>query len=242
MKYKLLLIALLIIILPGVNGCMRNDIALEEKNKETQARMLSYAEKKFGGGFEVVEFVPAKSGFNDSLNENVLVLNRAGTDMVVNIREKLAEPYEYYDDYISALASYMGRDFIAFGAVPDLRHAKIYIAVKQDRVSCQDDLGEELLNPENVIDITAVINISARPNEEIVKGLYDIYQQLQKQKYKDFFMTVGFTDVNSDYGKYVNNYLLNGYKKWTDVGKNVYASLSVYDRNLTLEEFRDKIK
>ena len=229
MKIMILLASLFYIFLCGGCGVTTKQENIEKKEQE----MLAYIQAKFNEEFEIVEFIPAVRGFNDGMNETVLVVRKSNTNMMINVREQVSKPNQYYDDYIHALASFEGSNLIDYSNINNVKYAKTYVTVLSK--------SEPLLSNENVIQIRTIICIASELNDEILEQLYEIYLKLQSFEYGSIFLSIGFTDGNSEFEKYVSNFMFYGNKQWNDFG-NVYKTLQVNEKNLSKIDFFEKVK
>ncbi|WBL14613.1 hypothetical protein [Sutcliffiella sp. NC1] len=65
------IIVLLLFVFIGISGCAKQ--TTEQDGKENEQPMLTYLNEKYNTEFTTVEYIPAKRGFNDSMNQNILV-------------------------------------------------------------------------------------------------------------------------------------------------------------------------
>ena len=125
---------LLIIILIGVSGCMKDELPQQptkEENKAKEAEMLAYLKDKYKQEFTSIEYIPAKRGFNDGYNENVLIAE-SNDGIKVNAYEKLVYEGRYSDDYLDSYASKLYEDKIDYRGIKNLYRAKAYVTLKRD--------------------------------------------------------------------------------------------------------------
>jgi hypothetical protein len=204
---------LLIIILIGLSGCMKDELpqqSTKEENKAKEAEMLAYLKDKYKREFTSIEYIPAKRGFNDGYNENVLI-TESNDGILVNTKEKLVHEGEYYDDYLNSYASKLAEGTINYSGIKNLRGAKTYITLKPDDNDLPNFLnGEFKLTNEKISIKFSIISISSQADEVILKDLYEVYQRMYSISDENNVFIVCFEGDKNKAEKYVNNFLLYG--------------------------------
>ena len=144
---------LLIIILMGVSGCMKDELPQQptkKENKAKEAEMLTYLKDKYKQEFTSVEYIPAKRGFNDGYNKNILIA-KSEDRILVNVREKLVTPGKFYDDFLNSYASKLVEGAIDYGEIEKLQTAKTFITLKADNNNVNEfNNGEFALTNEKI--------------------------------------------------------------------------------------------
>jgi uncharacterized protein (UPF0297 family) len=239
---RLALLILAVIPLLGVSGCMKQPT--ENENKANEKAMLAYLNKKYGVEFTNVEYIPAKRGFNDSLNENILVTKSdSNGGIIVNVREEVARKGECYDDYINSLASKYFGEKIDYSKIEKRQFAKTYISLRPDKVNIEDlQSGNIQYTKEQVIDLSAIISVPEKSNEKTLKELYDVYNQIQSFGYENNFFIVGFSGDPKKAENYVNNNNLYGTKDWEEFDKSIKEVLYIKQNGLSFEQFKEQLK
>jgi hypothetical protein len=239
-RSALLLVAMITLL--GVSGCMTQPTAKE--NKANEKAMLSYLNKKYGIEFTSVEYIPAKRGFNDGLNENALV-TRSDSDggILVNAKEEVDYKGDYYDDYLNSFASKMINQKIDYSKIENKQFAKTYVTLLPDKVNIGDlKSGNTPITNDKVINLFCLISVSSKANDQELKELYEVYRQVQSIGFKSNNFIVAFSGDPKKDEKYVNNYFLYGSKAWENYDKSVKEILRVSKNGLSFEQFKDQLK
>ncbi|MDV2887507.1 hypothetical protein RYX45_20210, partial [Alkalihalophilus pseudofirmus] len=107
---KILVSICSLLLLAGMSGCVekpnkqpsqeqqQKQQQREKENKANEKAMLSYLRDKYKREFTSIEYTPAKRGFNDGFNENILTAE-SEDGIRVNVKEKLVHKGRYYDNY-----------------------------------------------------------------------------------------------------------------------------------------------
>jgi hypothetical protein len=227
-----------VLLLAGVSGCMSQPTAKDKKSSESA--MLSYLSDKYDQDFSKVKYMAAKREFNDSMKENILIA-KSDDGVQVNVRERLGEKGEFYDDYLNSFASKLYEDKINYGAISQLDQAKTYIAVKSDVGLDEVQSKQSNLSKEDVFMVYSIISVKGKADEQALKGLYDVYQQIQALGYQDSALIAAFSADQEKAKPYVNNYFLYGHQDWEQYDKDVKQVLRVNENGLSFEEFKNKL-
>lgn len=237
---KLLVSIFLVLLVAGVSGCMSQQPTKEEK-KTSESAMLSYLDKKYDQNFSAINYIPAKRGFNDSMNVNILVA-KSEDGLLVNVRERLSKPGKFFDDYRNAVASKSLKDKINYGSIENLHLAKTYITLTPEVEPEAVKNGVSSLAKDDVIMVFSIVSVSSDADENTLKALYDVYQQLQSLGYPDTALIVAFSPDKDKAESYVNNFFLYGNQKWEEYDKSVKHVLKVNENGLSFEEFKNQLK
>ncbi|CEG28527.1 hypothetical protein [Bacillus sp. B-jedd] len=243
---SLSLLFLLLALLTGLSGCFyetkQEKQARAEENKETEAAMLTYLKDKYNQDFTSVEYIPAKRGFNDFYNKNVLVA-KSTDELIFNVWETLADKGKFYDNYLDSIASKSIENKVDFSEVKNLLKARTFMMIKEYKVNKEEFLKGDVIVPEDsVIDRYFVVAVSEDANEEILKSLYDVYQQMASVgESKKNTLKVGFSPDEKKAEKYINNFLLYGTKGWDEFDDSVKEVLTVSGSGLSYEEFKGQV-
>lgn len=230
-----ILVALLMI---GVCGCMNNNQLYgtktrKESNEEYAQMMLGYIEKKYATDFEIINYIFPEEGFNTNSLQSILLVKETQRGIITHVYATLGSPYIYYDAYVSDLASWENRQLVDCSALDGLGSAKLYFYLRDEDVNALD------ISKENVSRVVLLVNITQKPDTEILKKLYAVYQELFTLDYEYVFLVAGFTEQSADFDNFVQSYRVFGKKKWVDYGGNVYATLTAQDAGLTFEAFQN---
>ena len=237
---KFIVSIFLVLLVAGVSGCMSQQPTKEEK-KTSESAMLSYLDKKYDQNFSAINYIPAKRGFNDSMNLNILVA-KSEDGILVNVRERLSKPGQFFDDYRNALASKSIKDKINYGSIENLHLAKTYITLTPEVEPEDVKNGVSSLAKDDVIMVFSIVSVSSDADEKTLKALYDVYQQLQSLGYPDTALIVAFSPDKDKAESYVNNFFLYGNQKWEEYDKTVKHVLKVNENGLSFEEFKNQLK
>lgn len=222
----------------GAWGCMSRENMYgakkrKESNEEYAGMMLEYIENKYSKNFEVVEYNFPEEGFNTGHLQNTLVVKEKSSGAVTDVYATLAEPYLYYDHYVSDFASWENQRLVSEKALEYSGSAKLYLYLRNEDANAPD------ASKENVSRVVLVVNINEKPNVQTMEKLYGAYNELFALDYEHIFMIVGFTESREAFDKYVQSYRVYGKKKWEDLGGKVYATLTAQNAGLTFEAFQN---
>ncbi|CEG28526.1 hypothetical protein [Bacillus sp. B-jedd] len=242
---KIMLGAMLLILLSGVSGCMFSSQPQKqshaEENKETEAAMLTYLKDKYKQDFTSVEYIPAKRGFNDSYNENVLVA-KSSDGFLVNAKEKLAYQGEFYDDYLNSYATHLSNNEIDYSGIKSLWDAKTYVTLYDLKQKPEEVLnGNFTLTNENIHRRYSVIAISKEADEKVLAQLYDVYQQMYRFGNEGNTFIVAFSGDESKAKKYVDNFFLHGINDWEQYDKSVKEIIRIAKKVQNFDEFKKRL-
>ncbi len=230
---------LLIILMVGVSGCMEQPN--EDEKKASESEMLSYLKNEYGGEFKRIEYIAGERGYNDSHNENILVAE-SENGILVNVREELGDKGNYYDDYENAYASKLINEKVDYSVVKNIRFTKTYVTLNPEKVNIEDLRKDDFsLESDMVINLFSLISISAESDEEILKDLYEVYEQVQSLGYNRNNFVVAFEGNSKKAEKYVNNYFLYGTQAWEKYDESNKEILRVTQNGLSFEQFRNQI-
>lgn len=235
-KMKLISILLLMIItIVGVTGCMDRTSSKSNRNENDQEYlelMQNYIQEKYSIKVEVIESIFPKEGFNTALEENILIV-RDSNGVIANVKARLATPYKFTDDYMEASTASAIQDEVGLGVRSD--DSKIYVVPQNLDITNID------ISPSNILALTFVSMINGKPTEADLKSLYDIYSNFHEMGYEKVNFLVGFTDGSVEFEKAVSNYTIYGKSSWEDYSGEVFAKLYVTEKNLSYDEFKEKI-
>jgi hypothetical protein len=236
---------LFIIILIGVSGCMKDELPQQptkEENKAKEAEMLAYLKDKYKQEFTRIDYIPAKRGFNDGYNKNILIA-KSEDEILVNVREKLVTPGKFYDDFLNSYASKLVEGAIDYGKIEKLQTAKTFITLKADNNNVNEfNNGEFALTDEKISSRICVISISDAADEEVLKELYDVYKQMYLLADNGNTLVAAFSGDKNKAERYVNNYLLYGVQRWENYDDSVKEILRIQQKGLSYEQFKEKLK
>lgn len=207
--------------------------AREDNNEEYAQMMLGYIEQKYEREFEIVNYMFPEEGFNSTHLQNILLVREKQSGVMTHVYATQGEPYTYYDSYISDLASWKNSQLVDCSSLDDLGSAKLYLYLRNEDVNALDT------SKENVSRVVLLVNITQKPDDETLKKLYEVYQDLYNLDYEYIFLAASFTEQNENFDNYVQFYRVFGKKKWVDYDGKVYATLSAQDAGLTFEEFQN---
>ena len=213
----------------------------KEENKAKEAEMLAYLKDKYKQEFTRVEYIPAKRGFNDGYNENVLIAE-SNDGIQVNVKEKLVYEEQYYDNYLNFYASKLYENKINYSGIKNLHKAKAYVTLKRDKQNLQDYLnGEFTLTNEKTLLRYSIISVSGEADEEVLRDLYGVYEQMFSLDDQRNLLIIAFGGDKSNAEKYVNNYFLYGVIKWENYDETLKGIMRVSEKGLTFEQFKNQI-
>lgn len=227
------------ILLVSTIGCTKQ--TTEQESKENEKTMLTYLNGKYDTKFTTVEYIPAKRGFNDSMNQNILVAESAD-GLRVEVRETVRNPGEYTDTYMNAYAAKLVSNKFNYNSITNVQFAKTYINLMPTEVSLQDLQKDNfVITNDMVINFSSIISISGDVSEEVLAELYDVYTQQVALGYERnvFIASFGGDPVKSE--KYVNSYAIYGIRNWEVYDESVKAVIVVKDNDLSYEEFRRQV-
>ncbi|MGY3715147.1 hypothetical protein ACWE42_06450 [Sutcliffiella cohnii] len=236
-KYIISILTLFLVL--GVIGCMKQPA--KQDSKENEIAMLTYLNEKYEAEFTTVEYIPAKRGFNDSMNQNILVAESVD-GLRVEVRETVRNPGEYTDTYMNAYAAMLISNEFNYNSISNLQFAKTYINLRSREVSLEDLRMEKFsITNDMVINFSSIISISGNVSEEALVELYDVYTEQVALGYKRnvFVASFGGDLVKSE--KYVNSYTIYGIRNWEVYDESVKAVIVVTDNDLSYEEFRHRV-
>jgi hypothetical protein len=237
---KFIVSIFLVLLVAGVSGCMSQQPTKEEK-KTSESAMLSYLSKKYDENFSAINYIPAKRGFNDSMNLNILVA-KSKDGILVNVRERLAKPGKFFDDYRNAVASKSYENKINYKSIENLHLAKTYVTLDPEVDFTTAKNGVSSLAKDEVFMVTSIVSVSSDADEKTLKALYEVYQQLQSLGYRDTALIVAFSGDKDKAEKYVNNFFLYGTQPWENYDESVKHVLKVNENGLSFEEFKKHLK
>ena len=234
---------LLIIILIGVSGCMKDELPQQptkEENIAKEAEMLAYLKDKYKQEFTSIEYIPAKRGFNDGYNENVLIAE-SNNGIQVNAYEKLVYEGRYSDDYLNSFTSHnLGKQINYYG-IKNLQGAKTYVTLLADYRDLHVLSEEFTLTKEKINSWYSIISISGEADDEVLKQLYGRYEANNSLDYGANVFIVAFGGEKSKADLYVNNYLLYGKDSWENFDESVKKILIITEKGLSLEQFKNQL-
>lgn len=220
-----------------VTGCM--DQAKEKDISESPKLMLHYLNDKYDVEFSQVQFIPAKRGVNDGVNENILIAE-SNEKIRVNVRETLGNPGKYVDNYLNMYVSDYVTKSLNFHTVPFVHRYYTYLNLYEDKTTLSDVKDEKItLNNETVINMTTVVGVNSPPNEEILKGLYELYLDTNKLGIARNRLLVSFNGDMNRTNQYIENYPVHNYIEWLDFDEEITSILIVTQNNLSFNEFKN---
>ncbi|MBU8918180.1 hypothetical protein BGM25_19250 [Bacillus sp. FJAT-29953] len=232
---------LLIILAVGVSGCMKQE-STDKEAKTSEQAMLKYLKDTYGQGFTKIEYIPAKRGFNDSLNKNILIA-KSEDGVLVNVQETLSSKGEFYDNYPNAYAGKLFDAKIDYTSIKNLRAAKTYANLNNEDLTIEDMQQKEFTFAKgDVYSLDSIISISGEADDEVLKELYQVYQTLQTFDSENISFIVAFSGDGDKAKKYVENFYLYGVQDWEEFDKSVKEMLTVLDKGLSFEEFKSQLK
>jgi hypothetical protein len=237
-RYALLILAMIPLL--GVSGCMKQPT--ENENKANEKAMLSYLSNKYKREFTSVEYIPAKRGFNDFENKNILVAKSVDGGILVNTKERVGKPSQYFDDYLNSYASKLMENKIDYSGIKNLQGAKTYITLEANENNLKEYLnGEFSLSSEKVSGRFCVISISDQADDEVLRQLYGVYKQMYSIDDKNTFV-VAFGGNRIKAEKYVNNNLLYFTQDWEKYDESVEEILNISEEGLSFNQFKKHLR
>jgi len=238
MKRYIFIIFTLFLLL-GVTGCMKQPT--KQENSENEMLMLDYLNEKYEDEFTSIEYIPAKRGFNDSMNQNILIAEST-EGIRTEVRETLGSPGLYADTYVNAYASQLISNKLDYSTIPDLQFAQTYINLMSSEVSLEDLRQDNfVITNDMVINLSSIISISGDVSEEALKKLYDVYNRQLSLGYERNIFIVSFGGDTVKAEKYVKNYAIYGIQNWEKYDESLQATIVITENGLSLEEFRNKL-
>lgn len=228
---RLVLLLLTILIILGTCGCLKD--ASKESDAEYIAMMKDYMEEKYSRSFDIVESDLHASGFT-GMEVNTLVL-RDSDGCITNVRAKLGTPYNFYDDYVQVRTAYKILSEIKI-TNKHIDALSLYVVIRNTSIETIDS------SPENVPAMTVVAKVSEAPNDANLQTLYELYDEICSNGYKEVYFLVGFVKESSDFDAAVENYTLHGKSKWSDYKGEFYAYLRTTSVELSFEDFKNSIE
>ena len=229
------ILILIMITITGVCGCMNRDSNKsnrQEADQEYIELMQNYIQDKYSITVDVVEQILPQDGVNTALKENVLVV-RDSNGVISNVKARLSTPYDFYDDYVeSCTATSIEKEL---GISIPSGNAKIYV------VPNNLDIARIDTSATNIASLTFVCTITCNRDNNTLERLYEIYNKIQKKGYENIYFLVGFTDGSVEFEKAVENYLVHGKSEWKDYSGEVCAELYVTEKDLSFDQFKEKI-
>jgi len=210
-------------------------------NADTERAMLIYLQDTYGQPFTSVTFIPAWRGFNDSMNESILVAQGAD-GFCVNVRERVHSPGKFYDNYVNALASWYADKGMDYSRIDGLSAAKTYMYINKDLDAAQLDAlrvqGIEFLRDVDG-SFSCFIALAGMLSEQDLEPVYDIYQQLNAvgQKVR---LYIGFSAFGERSVEYVNQLFLQS-MPWPDADTALSSYAMISDAGLSFVEFSERI-
>jgi hypothetical protein len=240
---KLITILLVAVLLAGSVGCMNSEKKRQE-HEEKQNEMLQYLQDRYDMEFTAVEFIPAKRGFNDFMNLTILVA-KDPQGIVVNVRERVKDPNDFWDDYVDAYTSWLienENDFSSVTYIEGVAHARIYVTLYTFEVDWKEilDKGVDALQQYEK-SITCLIAMETTMSGSDMSELYNIYQQVSSIEDEHFCLIIGFSATSEKSKDYVNNFRVNGTQKWDVFDKEVSHVTRVWNTDFSYDEFVDYI-
>ena len=236
---RILILSLAIVLMSGMTGCMKD---YSEERENTRRAMLKYINEAYEQDFTEFEFRPAPRGFNDGMNESILVV-KSPEGFFVKVRETVQSKGKFYDDYINALASWYFNKGIDYSKVTGLSFAMIRFTLLEDISASQlQKLKEGDLSSiaEKRGSISCMIAMRTPLKESNLEEVYGIYQQLEATNRK-FNLRIAFSayDKKSEY--YIMTYPLDTSKTWRDFVPSISHYAGIVDSGLSFDEFSDQI-
>lgn len=204
----------------------------QESDQEYILLMQNYIQDKYSIIVDEVEHILPQEGINTALKENVLVV-RDLNGVVSNVKARLSTPYDFYDDYVESCTASSIQNEIGV-SVPNGK-ARIYVVVNNADIKNIDTSAT------NIASLTFVSTITGNPTDDSLGRLYEIYKALNQKGYLNVYFLVGFTDGSSEFEKAVDNYMIYGKSEWKDYSSKVFAELYITDKNLSFDEFKERV-
>ncbi len=223
----------------NASECMR------DKQDENVERMMTYIASKYEEPFRVVDYIPAKIGFNHRGLYRTLVVTSDQNDTTrMNITEWLSKQGVYEDNYITYLLSSKIHADFDFSNIIGLYGAKVYMSIIDVGVDIQQlkELPIREIIKQYRTSLSCIIFIKDKYDEQRMKSLYAYYEQLYEYGATFTYFKVGFTDEDFFFQQYVENYPLYGVQEFYDVDKTVYAYLSIWGDKVTFKKFMKSIQ
>lgn len=213
-----------------------------QPNDDSKNEMLEYINSKYDGNFKIINYEPAKRGFNDSHNQSVLTVE-SEEGILANVKEVVAYPGDYFDDYINNYASKKFEEKIDYSSIKNLEFAKTYITLRPYDLELNDLNREDFtFTNDIVIDLSCIIAISTKSDDAIMKELYSVYEDMQRLGYQYNFFYVAFSGDFNKSKNYTENFLLYGIDDWEYFDRSVKEVLMIKENGLSFEEFKSRLK
>lgn len=226
-------------LLIGVIGCMKQPTNNDKKEKEVA--MLKYLQESYERDFTIIDYIPAERGFNDDFNENILVAESEG-GILVNVKEKLRNPGEFYDDFVNSYVTKSLEGIIDYSTVKNIHHAKTYATLKFEHDNIDYLKKNDLkIEKQDLFKVYSIISIESESNEEILEQLYRIYEQLQELGNENNSFIVAFAGDQSKAENYVNNFFLHGIQEWKKYDNSIKEILKIAQNGLSFEQFKEEL-
>jgi len=233
--------AMVLCIMLGVTGCMGNN-KTAQMNAETERAMLDYLQETYDQTFVPVTFIPAWRGFNDSMNESILVA-QGSEGFCVNIRERVHSPGKFYDNYVNALASWYADKGMDYSRIEGLSAAKTYMYINQDLDAAQMDVlraqGIEFLRDVEG-SFSCLIALEKTFSEQDLEPIYEIYQLLNAIG-RRVYMRIAFSASGEKSEEYVNQFPLQ-LLQWPEVDSSLSHYALISDAGLSFAEFSNQVE
>ncbi len=253
---KILVSVCSLLLVVGMSGCMdqqnkqqsqeqqQKQQQREKENKANERAMLSYLRDKYKREFTSIQYTPAKRGFNDGFNENILIA-KSGDGIRVNVKEKLVHKGQFYDNFLNYYVSNKIKDAVDYSGIKNLQAAKTFVTLNMEsnyeNLKHLESQGFKL-SQEMVIKWYSIIAISGEPNEEVLKQLYNVYDKSISSGFGNYpVFIVAFGGDKSKAAKYVNNFLLYGPEDWESFDDKVKAVLTITDEKISFEKFKNQL-
>ena len=212
----------------------------KSSDENMQKEMLDYLQDKYGQSFAAIEYVSAKRGFNDSMNESILVAQSA-EGFLVNVRSRVKNAGEFYDNYSDSLASWVIDNKIDYSSIKDFGFAKTYVTLYQN----MDDSGLQSIR--NDIDFltdcekgfSCLLAIKAPISDGGIEAAYELYRQVDSLNGVNLRLQVAFSASGENTEKYVNNYPFYGTVQWQEFDSEISNYALISESGLNPEQFSD---
>ena len=220
---------------------MENKSSNQVESENKQAEMLEYLQEKYSQTFTAVDYIPAKRGFNDAMNENILVV-KSSDGFFVNIRERVGSQGYFYENFLEAYSSYIDSDYVNFGNIPGLIAGRVHFTLHSNSVTIEElkASGINSLTKETVANITCLVATSEQSGDEIIQKLYLVYQEMQEREYKHYGFIIAFEPDKEKAKMYVENFNLHGVFEWKNFDKSATKTVEIWESGLTFEGFSQR--
>ena len=224
MKNKAISIFIIITIILCFVGCGKNIKDIEKYEEKA----VDYICEKYASEFTLVE-----SYVNKEILHTIVVTDNNG--VIVNVSANVDRPYDFFDDYIDALASFELKDNVDLSFL-DKEHgrAKLYVELKEKNI--------EKLTTDNIESSVLVVGLYSAPGNLIVRNLYDLYKEYTANEYKNATMIVMFAENTNNFNSCINNYGMCDKIGLTKDINTIYKTVNIEDNDLNLENFKSLFK